>query len=232
MVERTSPRDLVGLAALAILSEQPSHPYEIQRQMRWRHMDFAAGKARALYHAIDQLLTDGLVEPVETSREGRRPERTIFRVTAAGNEQLRRWLVNLLEVPHDEHPVFNVAIGFLAYLPKSQAVISLAARATATREGIAVLNEAHRACLQEGALPRVVVLEIEHALALRRAEVDWVESIIDDIRSGRLNWSRELLGERFAEENAAARERIAAYAAAAGSLDPEPEETTKQRGHR
>jgi len=96
---RSTRRNLVALTVLGMLSEHPSHTYEIQRQIRIRHKDFAAGKTRALYHAINELVSSGLAEPVETSRDGRRPERTVYQITEAGRLELTAWLTELLEAP-------------------------------------------------------------------------------------------------------------------------------------
>src|ERR671936_1214287 len=93
-------RTLWALAVLGLLREAPMHPYEMQRQLRMRHTDeLLALKRGSLYHAIYQLQRDGLIEPVEVSREGRRPERTVYRITADGEDELINWLRELLAVP-------------------------------------------------------------------------------------------------------------------------------------
>jgi DNA-binding PadR family transcriptional regulator len=209
MERRTSPKDLVTLTVLGMLSEQPSHTYEIQRQIRSRHKDFAATKTRALYHAIEDLVRKGLAEPVETTRDGRRPERTVYQITEQGTEELMAWLTELLERPVAEYPVFNVAIGFLPYLPQDRALGSLVARTVALRAEIAMHQEVLRALQEDSRLPRLVVLELEHAIALRQAELKWVAGIVEDIRSGRLHWDIDWLIEQFAEHNAVERAQAA-----------------------
>jgi len=42
-------------------------------------------------------------------------------------------------------------------------------------------------------LPRVFVVEAEFALALMRAEMEWLRSTIDELRGGRLAWDRDEL---------------------------------------
>ena len=82
-------RTLWSLSVLALLRERPMHPYELQRQMHLRHTDERLGLKRgSLYHAINQLQRDGLIEPIETSRAGRRPERTVYQITRDGEEEL------------------------------------------------------------------------------------------------------------------------------------------------
>jgi hypothetical protein len=42
-----------------------------------------------------------------------------------------------------------------------------------------------------GNVPRLFVVEAEYALAMLRAERDWVLAIADDVTGGRLAWPRE-----------------------------------------
>ncbi|MGI8609706.1 MAG: PadR family transcriptional regulator [Candidatus Dormibacteria bacterium] len=221
MEKRTSQRDMVALTALALLSEQPSHPYEIQRQMRGRHKNFAAGKTRALYHAIDELVREGLVEAMETSRDGRRPERTVFRITDHGQDELIDWLTELLERPIPEPSVFNIAVGFLAYLPQDRAREALYSRSVALRGEIAGLKEGMRVLLEEGRLPRLVVLELEHSMATGTAELAWVNSVLAEIDAGTLGWSREWLHEQFADYIAESQHRRGQDPLYADALNPQ-----------
>jgi DNA-binding PadR family transcriptional regulator len=199
MENRTHAKSMVALTALALLSEQPRHPYEIQRLMRERHKDHAAGKTRALYHAMVELEHAGYIEPVETSREGRRPERTVYRITAEGHEELGNWLHDLLEKPVREWPVFSVAMSLIAYLPQERAEAALATRSVELRAAIAALEEALKALQEHLRLPRLVLLELEHTLALQRAELTWVLSLDDDMKSRRLVWNEEILRGWFGE---------------------------------
>src|ERR1700694_476433 len=88
---RQHARTLWSLAVLSLLSERDMHPYEMRRQMHLRHTDeLLALKRGSLYHAINQLQRDGLIEPVLTRREGRWPERTVYSGTPDGHDELVR----------------------------------------------------------------------------------------------------------------------------------------------
>ena len=194
--EPQRPKGVIALTALCLLAEEPRHPYELQRLMRWRHKDYAAGKTRALYRAIEELAAAGYIEPAETSREGRRPERTVYRITEAGREALDDWLDDLLQRPVEEYPVFNVAVGLLAYLSQEHARSVLSARTVALRAELAARDEGARV-LQELGLPRVVLLENEHMRALREAELRWIQTVLTDIDEGKLAWNEAMLREQF-----------------------------------
>lgn len=191
--------DFVALTALALLAEAPHHPYEIQRLIAERHKDFARGKTRALYHGVERLQRDGLIEPVETSREGRRPERTVFRITEEGTEELPNWIAEVIEGATDDHPVFSIGLSFLAYLSKDRALDALHARVVHLEAAIAGLAAARRALDEQMGLPRVVMIEHEFTEAAKRAEVEWTRYLIGEIQSGAVRWDRDWLLAKFEE---------------------------------
>src|ERR1700730_11201497 len=122
---RTS-RTLWSLAVLALLRERAMHPYEMQRQMHVRYTDeLLALKRGSLYHAISQLQRDGFIEPLETSREGRWPERTVYRITSDGDDELHVWLRDLLSTPIREPSQFMAALAHIVHLNPKDALKQL-----------------------------------------------------------------------------------------------------------
>ena len=204
---RTQPKDMVALTTLGLLSEQPCHPYEIQRLLKERHKSYAFGKTRTLYRAIEELEAAGYIEPLETSREGRRPERTVFRITPEGSEELENWLADLLSTPVDETPAFRVAVGLLGYITQERAETALATRVVALRARLTSLEATLKLAQDDLGLPRLVLLELEHAIALTAAEIEWTRSITTDMRSGALIWNEELIRAHFEAMHAADAER-------------------------
>ncbi len=187
-----SYRNLWALTVLCLLRERPMHPYEMQRLIRERHKDqFLDLKRGSLYHAIERLHQAGLIEVVETSREGRRPERTIYRLTETGEREVLDWLRELLAKPVCEPSQFVAALSFLPHLNAEDALDQLHTRASRLELAIVGIN-----AILEKLVPRigrVVLVEVEYVRAMQQAELEWVRSVIDDIRAGRLAWDRERL---------------------------------------
>lgn len=177
-------RDLVALTVLVFLFERPRHPYEMLRLVREWRKDFAAGPPRRLYHAVDRLVREGLIEPAEVGREGKRPERTVYRITDEGRAELASWLGELLSYPVPEHSLFEAAISFAVGLPPDQVIQALQTRAVFLDGQLAAVDTQIEG-LQEH-LPRVFLLETDYLQALRRAELAWVRGVIDDFITGRL----------------------------------------------
>src|SRR6516225_8622595 len=125
-----SYRNLWSLTVLCLLKERPMHPYEMQRLIRQRKKDqFLDLKRGSLYHAIGRLQRAGLIEPVATTREGRRPERTTYRLTEDGADEVLAWLRELLANPARDSSQFFAALSFIAHLTPADALEQLEVRA-------------------------------------------------------------------------------------------------------
>src|SRR5207237_9476953 len=79
-------------------------------------------KGGSLYDTVERLQRQGLIQPKETEREGRRPERTVYTITDAGRDELRTWLRQLLAEPAHEYPKFAAALAFMLALYKDGAM--------------------------------------------------------------------------------------------------------------
>jgi DNA-binding PadR family transcriptional regulator len=184
-------RNLWGLTILCLLRQRPMHPYEIQRLIREYHKDeFLDLKRGSLYHAIGQLRDAGLIDPVETTREGRRPERTVYRLTEAGQREMHDWLRELLARPLRDANPFFAALSFLAVLPPAEAAEHLEQRLGSLDAEITGLAAVLKQMVPR--IGRLPLVEVEYVRALRRAERAWVQSLIKDLRTEELRWDPDV----------------------------------------
>jgi DNA-binding PadR family transcriptional regulator len=187
-----------ALTIMALLFERPMHPYEIRRLVRERGKDARVDlRPGSLYRTIERLERARLVEPAETTREGRFPERTVYRLTEHGREELQEWMRELISIPRQEFPQFLNALSVLALLEPDDARLQLEKRLLHL-EGEVAASKAQTRRL-ENVLPRLFQVEEEYALALREAEMAWVSALVEDIRTGRLDWSQEQLQKEFGD---------------------------------
>ncbi len=190
---RPSP---LALTVLFMLVGEPLHPYEMQRRIKLWGKDQVVNVAQRanLYKTIERLHQAGLIAVRQTERDQRFPERTVYELTEAGSRVAREWLVDMLESPRNEFPRFPAALSFLMTLSPDVAAEVLERRALATRETLAELERALSGA--DGPLPpRVTLIETEYLRAMMQAELDWLCSVIDELRSGKLTWSYEELAE-------------------------------------
>src|SRR4051794_3276614 len=92
MAKRRKVGNLLALHILATLHERPMHPYEIAAEMRGRGKeDDLKIHWGTLYTVVANLEKHGFIEAAQATREGRRPERTVYSITGAGREETVDW---------------------------------------------------------------------------------------------------------------------------------------------
>ena len=178
----------LGVAIASLLDERPMHPYEISLCMRERHMEEAIKlNYGSLYHAVERLVHFKVIEPVETSRDGRRPERTVYRLTPAGRERFLDRLRELVATVSKEYHDFEAGLAFIHHLDRAEAIELLNRRAQHLEYEIAGVDGS-MAMLREKGLARLALVEVEHAQAMRRAQLEWTRGLARDITDGTLDW--------------------------------------------
>jgi DNA-binding PadR family transcriptional regulator len=184
-VEVSSP---LALAILELLDERPMHPYELASTMRARHHDeFIRLNFGTLYHTVDVLERKGWILPVEREKEGRRPERTIYNLTDAGQEVLTRTLGELLRKPTREYPQFVAGLLFMHHLAAADAASHLNERAVLLDAQVTKFEHVLAELRKQG-LTRLALVEIEHKIAMLEAESNWVRKLSTEIADGKLEW--------------------------------------------
>jgi DNA-binding PadR family transcriptional regulator len=182
----------LALAVLACVLERPMHPYEMAATMRERvkHESIRLNYG-SLYGVVEALARDGLIEPQETERAGRRPERTIYAPTEAGRAEFADWLTELLRTPVKEYPQFEAGLSLMPGLPPARVAELLDERCSLLERELAD----HRAALAGAAahgLPRLFVVEAEYHVALREAELAFTRglarAIADESLDGIAQW--------------------------------------------
>ncbi|HSS96422.1 MAG TPA: helix-turn-helix transcriptional regulator [Terriglobales bacterium] len=181
---------LYEIAILALLREEPMHPYQMQLLLRERHKDeILLLKRGSLYHAINRLVGDKFVEAVSNTRHGRRPERTTYRVTSAGRQQLHNSLSQMIAIPKNEPSEFLGAVSFLLYLTPGEAVEKLSARVTQLESKIQTTKTTIKTASSR--VQRINLIESEYRIAMHAAELQWIRRLLAEIRSHKLHWDIE-----------------------------------------
>ena len=178
--------NLLALAVLSLLTERPLYPYELAAVIRQRGLSSTVKlNYGALYAVIETLHRLALIVPVETRREGRHPERTIYTATEAGRAELFDWLRVLICTPATEYTQFVAGLALIAHLSPLEAVALLEDRMHALSEQIEAQRSELETCKQRG-VDRLFLIEDEYRLAQQISERVWVEKLIGEIKDGTL----------------------------------------------
>jgi DNA-binding PadR family transcriptional regulator len=184
----------LALAVLSCLNERSMHPYEISATLRTRGKEGSIKlNYGSLYSVVESLRKHGLVEAQATSREGRRPERTVYAITDAGRVEHDDWLAELLSTPVREFTSLEAGLSLMPGLEPDEVAQLLDSRAERLRVELRHIEAAH-AVAHEARLPDLFLIESQYRHAMLSAEVDFVARLAADIRgdtlSGTTLWRR------------------------------------------
>ena len=188
MTQQRKVGNLLALAVMSYLSQQPMHPYELGRTLR-EHGDARSIKFNhgSLYMVVGQLARAGYITELETSRAGQRPERTVYALTDEGRAEFRDWLAELVAEPEHEYPHFVAALSLIAALPPSEVVPLLRHRRNQLRQASAEIRDLIDTTLARG-VPELFLVEEEYRLSLLTAETAFVGEFIGKITDPQTGW--------------------------------------------
>jgi DNA-binding PadR family transcriptional regulator len=178
----------LAMAVLELLLEKPMHPYEMAQVLRTRHIEARANvKPGSLYHAVERLESHGHIEVVDTQREGRRPERTVYGVTEAGRDAFTARAKAMIGTTVPEYPEYASGLSALNELDREDALAELRTRALKL-QAEAAAEQVIMDSLAAKPLPAVYWLDVRYIAARRAFELAWTNQLIEDITTGRVEW--------------------------------------------
>ncbi|TCC65441.1 PadR family transcriptional regulator [Kribbella pittospori] len=188
MTFRRSP---LALAILGLLENGPLHPYGIQRLIKQWGKDQVVnvGQRTSLYRMIVRLEEAGLITAGATERDERYPERTVYHLTEDGRTVCREWLAEILTTPRNEFPEFPAGLSFVMLVPPEAAGELLAQRRDHLTKRVAELDAELTLEVEGAPIPRFALLETEYQRSVTVAEAEWIDGILEDLRSGSLTWT-------------------------------------------
>lgn len=163
------------LLFLGLLVEGPKHGYEIKRQIEEDLSPNITLKIKSIYYPLKKLEEQGLIEQ-EKGREGRWPEKFVYRLTSKGKKRFDVLIAqSFLSI---ERPFFDIdlSIYFLPFIAKSAAKRRLQGRQTLLRK-----VQRQLIALQQNKSNKPQELIIKHNLLMIEAELASAQLLIDSL---------------------------------------------------
>jgi DNA-binding PadR family transcriptional regulator len=175
----------MALGVLSTVVVRDLHPYEMAGALRgWGKDQDLPIKWGSLYTVVRNLAKHGLLEEVSSSREGRRPERTVYRITPAGRAELVDWTRELLSAVEHETPRFRAGLSVMSVLTPDEVQALLQQRLAEVTSAISAASE--QLATYASDVPRLFLIEIDYDIAMLRAEAEWMRSLIGELAEGTL----------------------------------------------
>jgi DNA-binding PadR family transcriptional regulator len=177
----------LALAVLGCLLERPMHPYEISSTLRTRGKEQSIKlNYGSLYSVVESLQKHGLITAQATTREGRRPERTVYEITDAGAAEFEEWLAELLSTPVRDFTSLEAGLSLMPGLPPDEVARLLEDRVVKLRIELGALEAGERVSAEMG-LPELLTIESRYRHTILTAEVEFVADLAKRIRASKLS---------------------------------------------
>jgi DNA-binding PadR family transcriptional regulator len=164
------------LLFLGLLVEGPKHGYEIKLQLEEDLSPHIGLQIKSIYYPLQKMESTGLIEKEVGRREGRFPEKYVYRITPKG----KRKFYELIEQSFLslERPFFQIdlAFYFLPLVDKNMAKRRLKVRCTLLKKVKKELTH-----LQSVAKTKIMGLILQHDLDLVEAEINSTLKIIEQL---------------------------------------------------
>ncbi|MEU6586596.1 helix-turn-helix transcriptional regulator [Nocardia sp. NPDC046763] len=190
----------LGSVVLGLLLTRPMHPYEILQMLR-RGCTVGVS-AGSLYNVVAALERRKFVEATGSERSGRRPPRTVYRITAAGTTEFHAHLEHMLCTPEKIGDQWRLSLASIRWLPPDRATELLRTRQRRLRQRIADLGTMIQN-LSDGDLPASLTVEIEYERHMADAELRFVADLADRLVSADTERGRDVEGEQVGPDRLA-----------------------------
>jgi DNA-binding PadR family transcriptional regulator len=161
---------------LGLLAEGPKHGYEIKLQLEEDLGPNIGLQIKSIYYPLSKMEQAGLIEKEIGRREGRFPEKYVYRITPKGRKKFDELIgQSLLSI---ERPFFQIdlAFYFLPLVDKNMAKRRLKVRFTLLKKVKKDLT-----ILQSAAKTKTLSLILQHDLDLVEAEINSTKKIIEQL---------------------------------------------------
>ena len=179
--------DCTRIAILGLLCRHGSqHGYELRKLMVDQHIDEISDvQLGSIYAALKRLSEEGLVEQHGHARSGKRPTRTMFRITELGKKELRTLIADAFTDPQQPERPVDLAVHFSGLLEVDTVIDMLEERLRVLEKFAKAVDRAVRSTQHDDPAVRELIRDIpDHFRRINRAEVVWTKRVLANARSG------------------------------------------------
>ena len=150
----------------------------------------------SIYATIKALVKHGYIEGIK-ARSGNMPEKTIYTITAQGEEVLQQSLMTALQDRESLLSEFELAMLFLCHLPKDQALEALRLHKNAVERELDGRAQDYARLRDE--VPFTGRMSLHHAINKREAELKTLTELIQQVET-ETEWNHFLVLDLSGEE--------------------------------
>jgi DNA-binding PadR family transcriptional regulator len=174
------------LVILGLLRSRPLHGYEIKRTIEEHMGDWTSVAFGSIYFALQKLTEEGAIEIAATEREGGRPSRTVYAITANGRLEFHRLLREAWLAVERPAYVVDLALFFMDAMSEDEIRAHLEQRVAQLVETQEWVEQHRTETLASQEVPPQAAAIFEHTRKHLVAELSWTKETLDALDTGNL----------------------------------------------
>jgi DNA-binding PadR family transcriptional regulator len=174
----------VHVVILGLLQRRPLYGYEIKHIIEDHMGDWTDIKFGSIYFALGKLDEEGKVAVESEEKGGKRPARRVYRITEKGREEFLRLLRTLWTRKDSAMYPLDIALFFMNSLPKREVTEYIGSNIEAYRQALAYLEKHEKEQMDNTQIPRHAKYIFGHSKAHMKAELEWLEKVLEDMENG------------------------------------------------
>ncbi|MTH53982.1 PadR family transcriptional regulator [Bacillus mangrovi] len=176
----------VKLVILGLLMEGNKHPYEIQQVINERQMKHYIKLASgSLYYAFETLGKDGFVKVVDVVSDTKRPDKTIYAITEAGEAEFEKlFFEQLLKKEHMYRPVY-ASLSFTSYIDQDKLERALKGKIEETETTLKKMKRLYAEKKKTAPLGNLSI--IMRVILHLKAELGWFQFLHEAADAGKIS---------------------------------------------
>ena len=172
------------LVILGLLRDRQLYGYEIKLLIEDHMADWTNIAFGSIYFAIQKLAEEGSIEKVGTEREGKRPSRSVYRITPAGRKEFLRQLRQVWGEYDRQFFPFDVGLFFMDALPREEIIDHLRRRIGHVEGVLEYLDEHQAEQTAKGDVPALAQAIFDHTRLHLKAEHAWTHQVLSQVEAG------------------------------------------------
>jgi DNA-binding PadR family transcriptional regulator len=172
------------LVMLGLLRERPLYGYELKHIIEEHMGDWTNIAFGSIYFALGKLADEGFIERVAVEQEGRRPSRSVYEITQAGQAEFLRLLREVWSEVERHYYAIDVGLVFMDALPREEVKNHLRGRIAQLEAIVAHVLEHRADQLADPGVPTLAATVFDHGLAHFQAELDWTRDLLGQVEEG------------------------------------------------
>lgn len=173
------------LVILGLLLEGEKHPYEIQHIMKEREMDCYIKLAKgSLYYAFEQLKKQGCIVVSTVVRDTNRPDKTIYQITEAGEEEFQHLLLRQFQEKNHVYKPIYAGLAFAALGNEQEIASILETRIKEIKGFLQTMKDVYTR--KVGKVPRAQLHILAGVIEHMYTELRWLIRLHEDAVHNRL----------------------------------------------